>query len=111
MPLSRCHLFLLLGIVVGGVDDAVMYYNDPEERTIGNYGMSLLGMLPFIPAAGVTRRIGEMDFDPRFDPRKKEQERLKSLTTEVDEKAGKIPTKSIYDLEGKPFITTMSRQD
>ena len=56
----------IVGDVVGGVDDAVMYYNDPEERTIGNYGMSLLGMLPFIPAAGVTRRIGEMDFDPRF---------------------------------------------
>jgi hypothetical protein len=98
----------IVGDVVGGVDDAVMYYNDPEERTIGNYGMSLLGMLPFIPAAGVTRRVGEMDFDPRFDKRKKEQERLKSLTTEVDTKAQRIPKKSIYDLEGKPFITTMS---
>ena len=98
----------IVGDVVGGVDDAVMYYNEPQERTIGNYGMSLLGMLPFIPAAGVTRRVGEMDFDPRFDTRKKEQERLKSLTTEVDEKAMKIPTKSIYDLEGKPFVTSMS---
>ena len=98
----------IVGDVVGGVSDAAMYYSEPEQRTLGNYGMSLLGMLPFIPAAGVTRRVGEMNFDPRFDPRKKEQERLKTLTTEVDEKAGKIPTKSIYDLEGKPFITTMS---
>jgi hypothetical protein len=98
----------VVGDILGGADDAAMYYSDPESRTLGNYGMSALGLLPFIPSAGVTRRIGEMDFDPRFDPRKKEQERLKSLTTEVDEKAGKIPTKSIYDLEGKPFITTMS---
>ena len=98
----------VIGDIVGGADDAVMYYSEPEQRTLGNYGMSLLGMLPFIPAAGVTRRIGEMDFDPRFDLRKKEQDRLKTLTTEVDEKAAKIPTKSIYELEGKPFITTMS---
>lgn len=98
----------VIGDIVGGADDAVMYYSEPEQRTLGNYGMSLLGMLPFMPAAGVTRRIGEMDFDPRFDLRKKEQDRLKALTTEVDEKAMNIPTKSIYDLEGKPFITTMS---
>lgn len=98
----------VVGDVLGAASDAAMYYNEPEQRTLGNYGMSALGLLPFVPAAGVTRRIGEMDFDPRFDPRKKEQDRLKSLVTEVDEKAGKIPTKSIYDLEGKPFITTMS---
>jgi len=98
----------VVGDIVGGVDDAVMYYNEPQERTIGNYGMSLLGMLPFIPAAGVTRRVGEMDFDPRFDARVKEQDRLKSLTTEVDEKPINIPTKSIYELEGKPFVTSMS---
>lgn len=97
-----------LGDVLGAASDAAMFYNEPDQRTLGNYGMSALGLLPFIPALGVTRQIGKMDFDPRFDPRKNEQERLSNLVTEVDTKPANVPTKSIYDLEGKPFITTMS---
>lgn len=104
----------IVGDVVGGVDDAVMYYNDPEERTIGNYGMSLLGMLPFIPAAGVTRRIGEMDFDPRFaktmqgGERKGDIDRMKKLVVDVAEKPSNIPVRSIVDFEGRPFVMSMS---
>lgn len=57
---------------------------------------------------GVTRNIGKMGFDPRFDPRKKEVERLKSLFTDVEEKNVKVPEVSIFEQEGRPFITTMS---
>lgn len=56
-------------------------------------------------AIGV-RQIG--DFDPRFDPRVNEQERLRNLsvsTSMADDPAASI---SIQDLEGSPFITSMS---
>lgn len=104
----------VIGDIVGGADDAVMYYSEPEQRTLGNYGMSLLGMLPFIPAAGVTRRVGEMDFDPRFaktmagGERKGDLERMKKLVVDVNEKPSNIPVQSIADFEGRPFVMSMS---
>jgi hypothetical protein len=49
------------------------------------------------------------EFDPRFDPRVKEQERLKALNLQVRPTATATPpTISLADLEGKPFITSMS---
>ena len=52
-------------------------------------------------------RIAE--FDPRFDPRVKEQERLKTLTPVVESRGTvNAPEISIAELEGKPFITSMS---
>lgn len=49
------------------------------------------------------------DFDPRFDPRVKEQERLKALTPVVESRGTVNPPEiSIADLEGRPFITSMS---
>jgi hypothetical protein len=54
------------------------------------------------------RRVGQMEFDPRFDPRVKEQGKLRSLVTDVDESMVRVPEISITDLEGRPFITSMS---
>ena len=104
----------MIGDILGGADDAAMYYSDPESRTLGNYGMSALGLLPFIPSAGVTRRIGEMDFDPRFaktmqgGERKGDLERMKGLVVDVAEKPSNIPVQSIADFEGRPFVMSMS---
>ena len=50
--------------VIPGVGDAMglaadinMYKNDPESRTAGNFALSALGLLPFVPsAAGVVKR-------------------------------------------------------
>jgi len=67
----------------------------------------LNSVMNFAPV-GVTRKVGEMGFDPRFDPRVKEQEKLKSLITDVDERVTNVPEVSIADLVGKPFITSMS---
>ena len=53
------------------------------------------------------RTIGP-DFDPRFDPRKKEQERLQELTLGVEPRSMEVPEISLQDLEGRPFITSMS---
>ena len=55
------------------------------------------------------RKISDTGFDPRFDPRKKEQNRLNALTLGVE----KLPMQeakpvSLVDYEGYPFITSMS---
>lgn len=41
-----------IGDLVGLALDAHMYKTQPETRTWGNYGLSALGALPFIPHAG-----------------------------------------------------------
>ena len=51
-------------------------------------------------------RIGE--FDPRFDPRIKEQERLQNLDVSVAGPSTQPGLLSIADFEGKPFISSMS---
>jgi hypothetical protein len=47
-------------------------------------------------------------FDPRFDPRIKEQERLQRLTTDVAERVTNVPQVSLADYAGRPFITSMA---
>ena len=50
-----------------------------------------------------------VEYDLRFDPRAKEQARLQALTLQVNPKSTAAPpTISLADLEGKPFITSMS---
>lgn len=53
------------------------------------------------------QRIGD-EFDPRFDKRKLEQERLRNLELGVEKYGQDAPEVSIVDFEGKPYITTMS---
>jgi len=49
------------------------------------------------------------EFDPRFDPRVKEQERLKALNLQVTPTSTTTPPIiSLANLEGRPFITSMS---
>ena len=49
------------------------------------------------------------DFDPKFDPRVGEQERLKNLTTVIEGQRTPAQQKlSLVDFEGRPFITSMS---
>jgi hypothetical protein len=50
-----------------------------------------------------------VEFDPRFDPRVKEQARLQALTPQVSSSSTTTPqTISLADLEGRPFITSMA---
>ena len=49
------------------------------------------------------------DYDPRFDPRVKERERLLKLEPRVESRGTvNAPEISLAELEGKPFITSMS---
>lgn len=59
--------------------------------------------------AGNIKPVGSAAFDIRFDPRKLEQERLRNLRTVVEPTSKiEIPTVSLADYEGRPFITSMS---
>tara|TARA_R110000823_G_scaffold305844_1_gene428073 strand:+ start:305 stop:1732 length:1428 start_codon:yes stop_codon:yes gene_type:complete len=55
-------------------------------------------------------RSGFGAFDPRYDPRKKEQARLQAMTREIElnPNAQSGPIVSLADFEGRPFITSMS---
>ena len=44
-----------LGDAMGLAADARMYQTRPEERTLGNYALSALGVLPFVPSAAAIR--------------------------------------------------------
>ena len=52
LPLSGVPV---IGEVAGAVSDAAMYAAYPEERTMLNAGMSLAGLLPFVPGPGGVR--------------------------------------------------------
>lgn len=50
-----------------------------------------------------------MKIDPRFDPRVKEQQRIAETVTQVEPTtAQQVPTVSLTQFEGRPFITSMS---
>lgn len=52
---------------------------------------------------------GLRSFDPRFDPRVKERERIEGLDTEVqNQRIGEIPEVNLAEFEGRPFVTSMS---
>lgn len=52
---------------------------------------------------------GRQGFDPRYDPRVKERERLQSLKTTIEAKTKEQPqTVDLTQFEGRPFITSMS---
>lgn len=55
-------------------------------------------------------RSGFGAFDPRFDPRVKEQERLQAMTRDIQLNPGaaNAPAVSLADFEGRPFITSMA---
>jgi hypothetical protein len=52
---------------------------------------------------------GAQGFDPRFDPRVNEQQRLQNLKTTVEQRSAIAPpTVNLAQFEGYPFITSMS---
>lgn len=74
-----------------------MDWNNPMAVIPG-----LIGSTKFI-------KIGDHGFDPRFDPRAKEQQRLNDLTVGIEERPiASTPQLNLADFEGRPFITSMS---
>jgi hypothetical protein len=97
---------------------------DPSEkstgqimRSVGGLGTATgLGLLaaPEDAEAGVKSGILDLvakgAFDPRFDPRVKEQDMLRNLEAEIVERADTqpMPGLSLSELEGEDFVTSMT---
>lgn len=81
------------------------------DRAIPVAGAGLLAaaaMAPEEAEAGVIKAFGR-EFDPRFDPRAKEQERLRNATFTIDDRGTQdMPRLALSSLEGRPFVTTQS---
>jgi len=88
---------------------------DPEYKgsnILGGTAAGALGltalMAPEEAEAGVIKTFGR-EFDPRFDKRTTEQEKLRDTTYAIEERGTQdAPRISLADLEGRPFVTTMS---
>jgi hypothetical protein len=55
----------VVGDVAGLLGDAAMYAAKPEERTLGNAAVTLLGALPFVPSAAA-KALGKVDDGKRW---------------------------------------------
>lgn len=81
------------------------------DRAIPVAGAGLLAaaaMAPEEAEAGVIKAFGR-EFDPRFDKRSTEQEKLRDTTFTIEERGTQdVPRVALSDLEGRPFVTTMS---
>jgi hypothetical protein len=56
----------VVGDLAGGIADAKRMYDNPEERTPMNFGLSALGLLPFIPSMGSIKKVGDIDTSYRM---------------------------------------------
>lgn len=101
----------------------------PQNQLAGILGESVGGVMPIVAAAKAPQiakgllqveanaaapttlrsEAGVLNFDPRFDPRVKEAQRLAALTPVVQPRpiqaAGQV---TLADFEGLPFITSMA---
>jgi hypothetical protein len=86
----------------------------PKAADMAQDYLSKIGGISYIvppnkSMADAVRNVKIGEFDPRFDPRKLEQEKIAN-TAPVVEQLNKtpIPKVSLADYEGRPFITSMS---
>lgn len=96
---------------VGDVASGLLAAQDLSKGDYKSAALNSLGLLPFVPSMGAVvknTRIGDIGFDPRFDPRKLEQERLNNLRTSVDVPEIQVPKISLADYVDYPFISSMS---
>jgi hypothetical protein len=92
------------GLPVSAEQIAAKQYIDQQQQDMA------LGFVGNIKPVGKAGLPGSgLEFDPRFDPRKLEQERLKNLKTVVEPTSKiEIPTVSLANYEGRPFVSSMS---
>lgn len=88
-----------------GVIENIKEFNQKAQTPEGAFDVAL-GLNPILSVKAT--KIGDVGFDPRFDPRKLEQERLQKMVTKVDVPDTNIQRVSLADYEGFPFITSMS---
>jgi hypothetical protein len=119
-PEAESSLMAMLGLVPMGkpVEAGAMALGRAGERAAervvpqvmerGGLPAEMLSAMAQGTQSQAIRRVGEMGFDPRFDPRVKEQGKLAKLVTDVDEPQVQVPAVSLVDYEGRPFITSMA---
>ena len=107
--------FEVLASFIPGVGPALASRDIERARRAKDPAAAALAATEFVPfgrAISAMRRspsMGVAEYDPRFDKRAKEQERLKALNPVVESKGTvNAPEISIAELEGRPFITSMS---
>jgi hypothetical protein len=98
--------------------EAALMTLGPEAVPIGRGAMAAVRATKGLPVGASIRsatgspsaiRMGEMKIDPRFDPRVKEQQRIAETVTQVEPTGSQqIPTVSLTEFEGRPFVTSMS---
>jgi len=68
------------------------------------------GQIRKFAKGGILDLIIKGDFDPRFDPRKREQEMLRNLEAEIigSNYTRPMPSLSLSELEGEDFVTSMT---
>ena len=68
------------------------------------------GEIRKLAGGGIINLIAKGAFDPRFDPRVKEQDMLRNLEAEIVERADTqpMPGLSLSELEGEDFVTSMT---
>jgi hypothetical protein len=112
---------IALGFVPGVGTAQAMRDFERSRREGSGLGMAMAG-IGMIPEVGGVLKVGEkagegltdlarkyLDFDPRFDTRVLEQERLRNIRPIIEETTTtKIPTVSLSQYEGYPFITSMA---
>ena len=92
----------LAGDIMGLLADANMYYENPSEITPLNVGMSLAGLLPFVPARSVTRVAEDaVDTAYRMAHQPTKGARLDDLTVGPDGD-GFFPS-DLYSPQGKQY--------
>jgi len=105
------------GSLVPGVGPALAARDfERARRADDEAGMAMAGAsaLPLGKLIGALKNydpamVKVADYDPRFDPRVKERERLLKLEPRVESRGTvNAPEISLAELEGKPFITSMS---
>ena len=100
----------------GNIIERVNYFPDTDTRSALNYDTTTLysggGRQGTAIAGGSALResfrIGDEGFDPRFDSRSREQQRISDTELVYEGSPIVRPEVSIFDYEGKPFRITMA---
>ena len=101
-----------------GIDEAVAYFEDTVVPSLQSkfgdevgsaMGAGILAGASIMAPGRTTKTLRGVEFDEGFDPRVKEQERLQNLELQIEERPmAEKPVISLEDLEGRPFVTSMS---
>lgn len=75
----------IVGDVAGLANDVRHFYNEPETRTPLNFGLSALGMIPFMPPAfPITRAVGHISNAKQAAEHLRDGSTYESSTSERD---------------------------